>query len=186
MPYRHHGLRNEPVSAAPALHISSLGTALPVGACVSLSSIAQAITGGQANTITLTAAQMMNIEVGQRFNVNNGATGEDIVVSSKTPTSFTATFVNSYASNAWKLISYRGTALQTIIINNPGTSITITLYNGSPNLFPLPTTQGAIATISPTVNVTLAYGAICDLGLFYTVAGTTAGSYTLMYIDSSV
>jgi hypothetical protein len=157
-------------------------TYIPAGRCVSTSS-ATSITAG--SNVTVTPAQITNIYVGQKLNIANGTgTAEDIRVKRVDPTlgTFTADFANNH-SGLYTITSYLGTNVGPLVVNQTGTSITITLYNGSPNLVPLPPDQGAIAVINTSDVSPFSYACTCDYGLFYTVTGTTAGDYTLHYLD---
>jgi hypothetical protein len=65
-----------------------------------------------------------------------------------------------------------GVVLARVAINDPGSGITLSLFNGASG--PL------IAAIKPTAHGVLDFGVLCDAGIYYTLAGTTAGSYTLV------
>ena len=158
---------------------------IPVGTCVSTTS-GTTITAGTG--VVVTPASMAGIYDGQKLNVANGTgTAEDVVVKAVNLTNgtFTADFVNNH-SGLYTITSRNPTALGPLIVNQAGTGITITLYNGTPNLSPLPGKVGAIAAINTSEVSPFLYGCVCDYGLFYTVTGTTAGDYTLHYLDMNV
>jgi hypothetical protein len=125
---------------------------------------------------------MNNIVPGMILNIANGTgTAEDVLVKSVTATTFTADFAYNH-SGAYTIISRRGAYLGRVLINAVGTSITLTLYNGHPSI--LPDAGAALAVITPAANMPpQVFDCACDKGLFYTVAGTTAGDYTLTYLD---
>jgi len=158
---------------------------LCLGNCVNTTS-ATTITAG--SNITVTPASMSGIFVGQKLNFANGTGSPETVVVKQAPsggTTFTADFVNNH-SGAYTILSVSGTWLGHLVVNQTGTGITITLYNGHPSVLPLPSKSGIIAVINAGENTPLLYNGVCDYGLFYTVAGTTPGDYTLMYLDMAV
>jgi hypothetical protein len=112
---------------------------------------------------------------------NGTGTAEDVVVKTVGTSTFTADFVNVH-SGAYTITSKRSTSLGTVVINKAGTTDSITLYDGSPNLS---FGSRTIAVITPVAGNSLIYNCSCDLGLFYTVSGT-AGDYTINYLDQDV
>lgn len=161
------------------MHITATGTLVPVGLCVSTTS-ATTITAG--SNVVVTPANMANIQVGMTLNFANGTgTAEDVKVKSVTATTFTADFVNNH-SGAYTILSRRGTFLGKLIVNAPGTGVTMTLYNGHTSMLPDP--GSAIAVVTPTAGSTLVFDCACDKGLFYTVAGTV-GDYTITFLDQA-
>ena len=181
-------VRYSPIGDYMPLHISSIGTAIPVGQCVSTTS-STTITAGAA--VTVTPASLANIRPGMRLNFAHGTgTAEDIYVISVDSVggTFTANFANNH-SGAYTIISYCGSFLGRLTINQAGDGTTITLYNGHPSISPAPTTPGfgIVAVIQPGVaNTPLEFGVALDFGLFYTVATTgSVGDYTLMYADQA-
>lgn len=178
MPTRH--TRFAPVYEYTPQHINALAAVVPVGSCVSTTS-ATTITAG---TQTVTPASMANITPGMLLNFANGTgTAEVVTVQLVTATTFTATFVNGH-SGAYTITSLRGISLGTLVVGNAGSAVTLTLYNGSPNLQPNPGT--VIGVITPVAGATYIFNCNAQLGLFYTLAGTTAGDYTLMYLDNGL
>lgn len=176
--------RSAPIYEYKPLHITATGTAVPVGNVVGLGkSSMPAIAAGTNVVVTLTASQMAGIYVGMRLNVNDGTQHEDVVVSARTPTSFTATFANSYTINNYWLTGYVPSFIGEFVVNAPGTGVAITLYNGSPNLSPLPPGAGAIAVITPATGNFNHRGKL-EYGLYYTLTGTP-GDYTLYYADGT-
>jgi hypothetical protein len=142
---------------------------------------ATTITAG--NGVVVTPASMQNITVGRWLNFNGGTgSPEDVQVLSVTATTFTANFVNNH-SGAYVISSSRTVDLGHLTVNQAGTSIVITLYDGHPNAWVAGT---SIAVISPNVSEpTRSFDIRCNRGLFYTVTGTTAGDYTVTYHDRS-
>jgi hypothetical protein len=169
--------RYTPIPEYQATHVAAAGTLVPVGSCVSTTGSGAIVAG---TNVPITPASMVNIQVGMLINLSNGSgTHEDVQVLKVTATTFTANVVNSYSSG-FTIISRRGTFLSSVVINNPGTGCTITLYNGHPSL--APDAGQVIAVISPGTDDKV-YGAALDKGLFYTVAGTTIGDYTICSLD---
>jgi hypothetical protein len=161
----------QPVSAAVA-------TATGLGRCLS-TTIAAALTAG--NGVVITPASMGNIIVGKWLSIVNGATQEFVQVLAVTATTFTVNLVNSYGVSS-NLYSVDGLWFGGIEVNQPGTGVTITLYNGLPGM--LPKAGQAVAAIQPSgVGLIEWDGTNFDQGLFYTVAGGTVGNYTLLFLD---
>lgn len=163
---------------------------IPVGRTVSTSS-PTSITAG--SNVVITPVSLIGFYIGQRINISGGTgTAEEVQVSAINQAAGTVTFAsvaNNHSGN-YLLTSKNGTFVGKLVVNQPGSSITITLYNGSPNLSPLPTNtaggqpQGIIAAIQPSAaGQSFEFECACDWGLFYTVTGTTAGDYTLQYCD---
>lgn len=139
------------------------------------------ITAG--NGVIVTPASMNNIVPGRWLNFNGGTgSPEDVQVISTTLTTFTANFVNNH-SGAYVISSQRTVDLGAVIVNQAGSSILITLYDGHPNAW----VPGAtIDVISPNVSEpTREYMVRCNRGLFYTATGTTIGDYSVTYHDRS-
>ncbi|HZU01526.1 MAG TPA: hypothetical protein VFA10_17795 [Ktedonobacteraceae bacterium] len=178
MPQRH--TRYAPVPEYTPLHITATGTLVPVGNCVNTTS-STTITAG--SNVVVTPASMNGIYVGQKLNFANGTgTAETVVVTATTSTTFTATFVNNH-SGAYTITSMSGTFLGKLVINQPGTSVSITLYNGSPNT--LPKAGAAFAVLSGfSAGQAIPFDCSCDAGLFYSLTGTP-GDYTLTYLDQA-
>jgi hypothetical protein len=175
--------RGAPIGEYIPFPITTLGTALPVGALVSTTSTT-VITAG--NNVTVTPASITNIMPGMVLNFANGTgVAETVTVLSVNYSAgtFTANFANDH-SGAYTIISLKGTYVGRLNVNTAGTSITITLYNGHPSTLPVP--GQVFASITPVAGASMAFDCFCSRGLFYTVAGTTAGSYTIMYLDSNV
>ena len=168
--------RIAPIGEYKVKHITATGTVVPVGACVSTTS-ATTITAG--SNVVVTPVSMANIVTGMYLNIANGTgTAEDIQVLSTTATTYTANYLYNH-SGAYTVTSRTGTYLGPVVVNAVGTGVTLTLYDGSPNLFPDAGTALAIITVAAG---TYNFAARCDKGLFYTVAGTP-GDYSLHYLD---
>lgn len=155
-------------------------TVTPIGNNVATTS-ATTITAG--NGVVVTPASMSNITVGRWLNFNGGTgSPEDVQVLAVTSTTFTANFVNNH-SGAYLISSQRTVDLGHLTVNQAGTSIVLTLYDGHPNAW-VPGT--VIAAITPNVSEpTRSFDVRCNRGLFYTCTGTTAGDYTVTYHDRS-
>lgn len=171
--------RRAPVYEYQPLHITAVGATVPVGLCVSTTG-SGAITAG--TKVTITPASMNNIVDGMILNLSGGGNHEDVVVLTTTSTTFTANVVNSY-SGGFTIISRRGSFLGSFVVNSPGSGITITLYNGHPSVAPDAGTPFAV--ITPATGMNLAFNCAVDKGLFYTVSGTTAGDYTITWLDQA-
>jgi len=186
MPHRHQ--RFAPVHEYQPLRINAAAaTPTPVGNGVNTTSATTIIAG---SNVTVTPASMSNIFVGQKLNFANGTGTAETVVVKQTPslTTFTADFVNGH-SGAYTISSVSGTFLSKFIFMNAGTTMTLTLYNGNPNVLPLPSKSGIFLVI-PTASVVLgqsqALEVTLDYGLFYTYTGTTAGDLTITFLDQPV
>lgn len=159
---------------------------VPGGRCVSTTS-ATSITAG--SNVSVQPASMIGIYTGQRLNVANGTgTAEDVRVKSVNVSA--GTFVADFAYNhsgAYTITSRNGGFLGPVVVNSPGSSCTITLYHGSPNLVPLPSNQGIIGVLQPSATgQSYPYAWALDLGLFYTVTGSSASDITGGWIDMEV
>lgn len=173
--------RVSPIFEYEPLHITTTGTLVPVGLCVSTTS-STTITAG--NGVVVTPASMSNIYLGQILNIANGTgSSEDVTVTGITSTTFSANFVNNH-SGAYTIISRRGIDLGKVVVNSAGTLATLTLYKGHPSLLPDP--GSAFAIIDCSEVTPLDYECTCNKGLFYTLTlggGGTAPDLTLTYID---
>lgn len=168
------------ISEYSPLHITATGNNVPVGNCVSTTSSTIIVAGSD---ISVTPASMNNIAVGRRLNVANGTgTAEDVVVKTVGASSFTADFQYGH-SGAYTIISNSGTFLGPLIVANPGSNVTLTLYNGHPQNGHGSTTISVFPVASPG---SLPFACALDSGLFYTLAvgsGGSAPDLTLQYID---
>lgn len=179
MPDVRLGKHEDAIPQYKVFRITALTTAtpVPIGLAVN-TTIAAAITAG--NSVTITPLAMTNITKGKRLSIVNGATWENITVLSVTGTTFVANFANSYGT-ASNLYSVDGAVLGPVVVNSPGATVVLTLYNGLPGM--LPKAGAIIAAITPVAGSTLGYAAIIDQGLFMTYLGTTAGEVVVHYLD---
>ena len=172
--------RYAPVGEYAPFHLIATATTKEIGALVNTASVTT-ITAG--NNVIVTPTTMANIFAGMRLNIANGTgTAEDILVKSITGTTFTADFLNSH-SGAYTVISLKGSYLGKVIVNAPGTSAILTLYNGHPST--LPVAGAAFAIVPLALGAPAGFDCWCNRGLFYTLSGTP-GDYTLTYLDSGV
>ena len=156
---------------------STQATAAAIGNNVATTS-STTITAG--NGVVVTPASMQNITVGRWLNFNGGTgSPEDVQVLSVTSTTFTANFVNNH-SGGYTISSQRTVDLGDVVINDPGTSVVLTLYDGNPNSWAGGTVIGVIKPASGNDNK-IAKGR-CNFGLFYTCSGTP-GDITIWYHD---
>jgi hypothetical protein len=173
--------RNAPVGEYLPFRVNATASSpVAVGALVNTTS-ATTITAGTG--VVVTPASMANIAVGMQLNVANGSgTAETVQVLSvnQTAGTFTANFANNH-SGAYTIISLKGSYLGSIVINQIGSGVSITLYNGHPSLLPAAGTPFAV--ITPAVGVPYDYHCLCNRGLFYTLTGTP-GDYTITYLDA--
>ncbi len=163
-------------------HISATqSTAAAIGNNVATTS-ATTITAG--SNVVVTPASMNNIVAGRYLNFSGGTgTFEDVLVKSIDPIggTFTADFVNNH-SGAYTISSQRAVDIGDVVVNDPGTSVVLTLYDGNPNATPAGT---AIAVIKPGAgNDTKIDKGRLNRGLFYTCSGTM-GDITVWYHDRS-
>ena len=173
------------------LHITAAqANATPVGKNSAATTTATTITGGTTTAIVVASAT--NILKGMKLYIKNGATIEAFTVLSVAGTTVTATaaFVNSYAGTS-QIGSNNGTLMGAIIVNKAGdATCALTLYNGNPNLAGgsiLPADYGSTIGIltNPSVAGNYQYGCVCDYGLFYTLAFSTAPDITIMWDDAT-
>lgn len=164
-----------------ALHISSAGTLVPVGLCVSTTS-STTITAGSGVVVTPTS--MATITPGMTLNFANGTgNAEDVTVLSITGTTFTANFVNNH-SGGYTIISRRGIDLGHIVINKIGSGCALTLYNGHPSML---SDAGSTLAVVDFTATPLDYSCTLDKGLFYTLTmGSSSCDLTLMYMDHAI
>jgi len=133
-------------------------------------------------TFTVTPLSMANIIVGRLLNFNGGTgSPEDVQVLSITATTFTAVFVNSH-SGGYTISSQRTVDIGTLEVNQAGSGVTITLYDGHPQAFPAGV---PFAVITPNVSEpTRNFKTRINRGLFYTATSTGVfGNYTVTYHD---
>lgn len=130
--------------------------------------------------VVVTPASMNNITVGRWLNFSGGTgTFEDVLVTAVTASTFTADFVNNH-SGGYTISSQRTVDIGDVTVNDPGSSVVLTLYDGNPNATPAGT---AFAVIKPTSdNDTKIYKGRINRGLFYTCSGTP-GDVTVSYHD---
>ncbi len=153
---------------------------VPTGATVVNTTTTTAV--ASAGAATITPASMVGITLGRALAIYRGTgTAEVVTVTGVTSTTFTATFANTH-SGTNTLVSLLPGKLGNIVVNNAGTSMVLTLYDGPP----------ALAGISGPVGQTIAVIAIAAAGttyrfaletysqLFYTLTGTV-GDLTLHY-----
>lgn len=178
MPDIRLGKHEDAIPQYKVLRVSALSTAalVGVGLCVNTTT-ATSITPG---SVVVTPGAMTGITKGKRLNIQNSTNWENVTVVSTTGSTFTAVFVGTY-SGTTNITSVDGTVLGPIISNAAGSTVSLTLYNGSPTT--LPKAGAIIAQFAPAANTTYGYAAICDLGLFYTYTGTTAGEFIIHYLD---
>ncbi len=159
-------------------HITSTTTApVAIGNNVATTS-ATTITAG--SNVVVTPASMQNITVGRYLNFNGGTgSPEDVQVTAVTSTTFTANFVNNH-SGAYVISSQRTVDLGDVVINDPGTSMVVTLYDGNPNSWVGGTVIGVIKPA--TGEDTKIHKGRCNFGLFYICSGTP-GDVTVWYHD---
>lgn len=161
-------------------HITAVqSTAAAIGNNVATTSVTT-ITAG--SNVVVTPADMTNITPGRWLNFSGGTgTFEDVLVKSVTSSTFTADFVNNH-SGGYVISSQRTVDIGDVVVNDPGTSVVLTLYDGNPNATPAGT---AIAVIKPASgNDTKIDKGRINRGLFYTLSGTP-GDFTVWFHDRS-
>lgn len=161
-------------------HISATqATAAAIGNNVATTS-STTITAGPG--VVVTPASMNNITVGRWLNFSGGTgTFEDILVTAVGASTFTADFVNSH-SGGYTISSQRTVDIGDVVVNDPGTTVVLTLYDGNPSATPAGV---AIAVIKPAPgNDTKIDKGRLNRGLFYTLSGTP-GDITIWYHDRS-
>lgn len=159
-------------------HIAATqATAAAIGNNVATTS-STTITAG--SNVVVTPAAMDNITVGRWLNFSGGTgTFEDVQVKAVTSSTFTADFVNNH-SGSYTISSQRTVDLWEFDVNDPGTSMVVTLYDGNPNATPAGT---EIAVIKPAAgDDTRIFKVRCNRGLFYECSGTP-GDVTVTYHD---
>jgi hypothetical protein len=126
------------------------------------------------------------IGVGARLTIDVGGGVAEIVTvtnvsgpsgaldTAASPYTITATF--AFAHSSGFAVRYtRGTRLNTVNFGGLGTAMTLTLFNGHPDI----ASSSTIAVITPANQPFEFLGSDVDGGLFYTYAGTTAGDLTI-------
>lgn len=95
-----------------------------------------------------------------------------------------ANFANTH-SGTWNIQSVKGTYLGPIVVNKVGSAETLTLYQANPAATgaPAPYIGAAFAIITPAAGTPYPFGLWLPYGLYYTYAATTAGDYTIHYLD---
>lgn len=157
---------------------------IPVGSAVNTTSATTIVAG---SAVPVTPASLSGITVGKLLNIAGGTgTAETVRVKSIVAgVSFTADFTNNH-SGAYTISSLSPTWLGKVVINQPGSGVSLSLYNGNPNVLPQALNAGLFAVIQPSAaGQSFDFGCVCDYGLFYTLTGT-AGDYTLLYQDGMV
>lgn len=153
-------------------------TAAAIGNNVATTS-STTITAG--SNVVVTPASMQNIVAGRWLNFNGGTgSPEDVQVLSVTSSTFTANFVNNH-SGAYTISSQRTVDLGDVVINDPGTSVVLTLYDGHPNSWAGGTIIAVIKQSGTDESTKIHKGRI-NRGLFYTLSGTP-GDITVWYHD---
>jgi hypothetical protein len=175
MPYIRVGELTQPIGQYSVAHITASGTQIPVGIAINTTT-STSIAAGSA---TVTPVSMSNIIRGKRLNIVNGSNWENVTVTAITGTTFTAVFTGTY-SGTTNIYSVDGAWLGPLIVGSPGTTNTITLYNGLPGMLPVAGT--AIAVITPSSSIgSYGFATECDKGLFYTTAASC--DLSLHYLD---
>lgn len=159
---------------------STAAPLMPTGAAIVNTTTTTAVSA--AGAVVITPASMAGIQVGRALAVYGGTgTAEVVSVTAVTATTFTATFANTHSGTV-TLCSLLPGKLGAIVVNNAGTSMVLTLYDGPP----------ALAGISGPIGQTIAVIAIAAAGttyhfalqtysqLFYTLTGTP-GDLTVHY-----
>jgi len=175
MPYIRAGEPTQPIGQYTVAHITSAGTQVPVGTAINTTTTTSIAPG----SVVVTPASMSNIIVGKRLNIVNGSNWENVTVAAITGSTFTAVFTGTY-SGTTNIYSVDGAWLGPLVVGSPGTTNTVTLYNGLPGMKPV--AGKAIAVITPSSSVgSYDFAANCDMGLFYTTAATC--DLSLHYLD---
>jgi len=178
-----------PVGEYEPFHISAAqASAAPIGAWVNTTSSTAIAAAGSASVAVADASQLQHMTVGMSLVIYGGTgTAEVVPVTAINPGAgtFTATFVNTH-SGTYNITSVRGVSLGRVIINAAGSAMTLTLYNGNPAITSSAPRYGPIAVITPVAGATLMFDCVCDYGLYYEYAGTSAGDVTVTYITQPV
>lgn len=182
MPNMRPGTPSQPVATYRGQRVSALTTAtpVPIGNNAVNTTIAATLTAGQG--VVITPASMQNIIKGKWVSIVNGATQEFTQVISVTATTFTANLVNSYGASS-NLYSVDGAWIAGIFVGVPGATVTFTFFNGIAGMLPRAGGQLSGITISSAPVGLLEFPIELDQGAFYTLTGTTAGDYTILYLD---
>lgn len=181
MPNMRPGTPSQPVATYRGQRVNALAaTPTPIGNNAVNTTIAAALTAGQA--VVVTPASMLNIIKGKFVSIVNGATQEYTQVISVTATTFTVNLVNSYGTNS-SLFSVDGAWIAGVLVGVPGTTVTLTFFNGLSTMLPRAGAQLSGITISSAPVGLLEFPIELDQGAFYTLTGTTAGDYTILFLD---
>lgn len=134
-----------------------------------------------------TPASLANFFVGMAL-VIYGGTGSPEMVQvirvDKVNNLVYANFGNNH-SGTWNIKSIYGTYMGPMVANKLGSAETLSFFHGDPNVTGLAGYPGtAIATVTPSASNPYSYGLWLPYGLYYSYAATTAGSYTVHYMDA--
>jgi hypothetical protein len=175
-----------------ALRVNAATTA-PQGASALIGcSTSTAVGAPGSATLTVTANAGFTLEglrVGMLLYIGDGTgTAEVVRVTAFTYTNaahttgtITAVFANTHSgtNNLWSLT---GGDLGTVIVSVPGTGMTLTLYDGHPNIAGGSGAGKVIGTLFTATGAgQFQHSAATVWGVFYAYTGTTPGDLTLHY-----
>lgn len=134
-----------------------------------------------AGTSAVTPAAMTNIRQYKHLRISDGTHAEIVQVTAITSTTFTAKFLNAYTGPV-VVSSIEGSWLGHLTMNLAGSGVTISLYDGNPDDSLANATL--IAQYAPAAQgESYPLWCVAKHGLFYTLSGSSIGSYLLTAKD---
>ncbi len=164
------------------VHLSAAAVAqplIPTSAPIVMTTSSTAV--GAPGNVAITVASAFAIRPNQQLAVYGGTgTAEIVNVVSVAGTTVTATFANTH-SGTYTLASIRPGKLGPVIVNNAGSAMTLTLYDGPPALAGTAFYGQTIAVIAIAAGQSYAFALQSNAQVFYTLAGTAIGDLTIHY-----
>jgi hypothetical protein len=154
---------------------------------------ATAVGGAGSATITLNVpfanGSPQSLVAGMSFIVSDGTGTAEVITAtavntSLTTPSITAVFAGAH-SGTYNVRTFRGSHLGTIVVNDPGTTMVLTLYNGHPAITGSNPGAGKVIAAIKVVAPGYTFNAAVPNGLFYTLTGTP-GDLTVLARTSTV
>lgn len=168
------------------LSAATVGTnGVAVGTLFATTSTTAVGAAGSA-TITLAAFSPLLV-VGQAVYIFGGTGAGELVTVTATAAatpSLTAVFANTH-SGTYSIVLTHGTKVGTVNFGALGTTMSLVLWNGLPDLAAAIPPAKKIATITPAA-VSYVLNCAADQGLFITYTGTTAGDVTITYLTDPI
>ena len=164
------------------MHLNAVATAqplIPTSAPIVFTTSSTAV--GAAGQATITVANAAFIRPAMQLAIYGGTgTAEIVTVQSMAGTSVTAIFANTH-SGTYTVASLKAGKLGSIIVNNVGSAMILTLYDGPPALAGTAFYGQTIAVITIATGQSYTFSLQSNVQVFYTLAGTIIGDLTVHY-----